>query len=142
MHPASPKPKLAGPEKLVRFLVRRGPLFVKMGQFLALRPDVLPQAYCETLLQLVDRAPALDWPTVEQILSEEFGMPPGSVFRRIRKRPLAAGSIAQVHVAETRRGEMVAVKIQRPALRPQVERDIRTGSFPTRARDCADGFCR
>jgi ubiquinone biosynthesis protein len=115
----------SGPERLVRFLARRGPLFVKMGQFLALRPDVLPQAYCEALLQLVDRAPAIEWKSIEQILTEDLGAPPARVFRHIDKRALAAGSIAQVHLAETHRGEAVAVKVQRPNLRAQVDRDVR-----------------
>jgi ubiquinone biosynthesis protein len=115
----------SGPERLVRFLARRGPLFVKMGQFLALRPDVLPQAYCEALLQLVDRAPPIDWKSIEQILTEDFGAPPAKIFRSIRKRPLAAGSIAQVHLAETHGGQTVAVKVQRPNLRAQVDRDVR-----------------
>lgn len=114
-----------GPERLVRFIERRGPLFVKMGQFLALRPDLLPQPYCDALLRLVDHAPTVPWAAVELILVEEFRAPVAAVFERIDPQPLASGSLAQVHVAQTHEGDEVVVKVQRPLLRAQVERDLR-----------------
>ena len=114
-----------GPERLVRLLVRMGPTFVKIGQFLALRPDILPQEYCDELLQLVDRAPSLDWEIIRGVLRAELGDEPENVFARISTRPLAAGSIAQVHLAETHEGIEVAVKVQRPDLPLRIKRDLR-----------------
>jgi len=114
-----------GPQRLVRTLNRLGPTFVKIGQFLALRPDILPQEYCDELLRLVDRVPPSPWDDIRAILTAELGDAPENVFARISTRPLAAGSIAQVHAAETRDGQRVAVKVQRPDLPQRVERDLR-----------------
>lgn len=119
-------PRVApGPKRLTRILGRLGPTFIKVGQFLALRPDVLPQEYCDELLRLVDRAPTVPWELIHAILTEELGDDPDHVFAYIRRRPLAAGSIAQVHLAKTREGRLVAVKVQRPDLPARVARDMR-----------------
>ena len=64
------------PSQFVEWLQRLGPTFVKIGQFLALRPDVLPQEYCDALLQLVDRVPPFGWPEVEETLIAELGRAP------------------------------------------------------------------
>lgn len=113
------------PQRLRDLLVRLGPLFVKIGQFLALRPDILPQEYCDELLQLVDQSPAESWETVHAILTSELGAAPETIFRTIRHRPLAAGSIAQVHLARLRNGRTVAVKVQRPDLEQRIDKDLR-----------------
>jgi len=123
------------PQRLRDLLVRLGPLFVKIGQFLALRPDILPQEYCDELLQLVDQSPAETWETVHAILTRELGAPPEEIFRTIRHRPLAAGSIAQVHLARLRNGRTVAVKVQRPDLEQRVDRDLRRVRWLMRAVD-------
>jgi len=114
-----------GPERLIRLLVRLGPTFIKIGQFLALRPDILPQAYCDELLRLVDRAPSISWEVIRETIKAELGADPEQLFARFSTRPLAAGSIAQVHLAETKQGEEVAVKVQRPGLPAQISRDLR-----------------
>lgn len=114
-----------GPERLIRLLVRLGPTFIKIGQFLALRPDVLPAAYCDELLRLVDRAPTTSWEVVSETIESELGTEPENLFRKISRRPLASGSIAQVHVAETWEGQQIAVKVQRPGLPAQIKRDLR-----------------
>jgi ubiquinone biosynthesis protein len=114
-----------GPQRLTALLIKLGPLFVKIGQFLALRPDLLPQQYCDELLRLVDRAPTIPWEDIASIVAEELGAAPENIFAFISKRPLSAGSIAQVHLAETKQGEKVAVKVQRPNLAEHVERDLR-----------------
>lgn len=124
---------LLGPERLTRLLIRLGPTFIKIGQFLALRPDILPQAYCDELLRLVDRAPSTSWEVIRQTLRAELGDDPENIFARISPRPLAAGSIAQVHLAETRHGEKVAIKVQRPDLPIRVKRDLRKIRWLARA---------
>ena len=114
-----------GPERFVRLLVRLGPTFIKIGQFLALRPDILPAAYCDELLRLVDRAPSTSWDVIRETIQAELGTEPEDLFLKISPRPLAAGSIAQVHLAETWEGEQIAIKVQRPDLPAQIKRDLR-----------------
>ena len=113
------------PQRLREMLVRLGPIFVKIGQFLALRPDILPQEYCDELMQLVDQSPAEPWEAVRAILERELGEAPERRFRSIRRRPIAAGSIAQVHLARLHNGSTVAVKVQRPELEQRIEKDLR-----------------
>ena len=114
-----------GPERLTQILVRLGPTFIKIGQFLALRPDLLPQEYCDELLQLVDRAPTTPWEKMREIVIADFGLAPEKLFAHISTRPLASGSIAQVHLAQTNEGQSVAVKIQHPDLPIRITRDLR-----------------
>jgi ubiquinone biosynthesis protein len=114
-----------GPQRFASRLVRLGPLFVKIGQYLALRPDILPQSYCDELLRLTDRVPPVPWPEIQAVLERELGGPVDQVFAHIRRKPLAAGSIAQVHLARTHDRRLVAVKIQRPDLAAQIDRSLR-----------------
>lgn len=114
-----------GPERLIRLLIRLGPTFIKIGQFLALRPDILPQEYCDELLRLVDQAPSAPWEVIRETIKEELGADPETVFAYVSREPLAAGSIAQVHLGETLDGEKVAIKVQRPGLPAQIKRDLR-----------------
>lgn len=114
-----------GPERLTRILIRLGPIFIKIGQFLALRPDILPQEYCDELLRLTDRVPAAPWSVMRETIRAELGEAPDKIFARIDTRPLAAGSIAQVHLAETWQGQEVVVKVQRPDLPARIARDLR-----------------
>jgi ubiquinone biosynthesis protein len=112
------------PARLRRLLIRLGPMFVKIGQFLALRPDVLPQEYCDELLQLVDQAEPEPWENIRATIERELGDSPERLFAHIRTRPLAAGSIAQVHVARLHDGDRVVVKVQRTNLEERVKKDL------------------
>ncbi len=114
-----------GPERLTALLIRLGPTFVKVGQLLALRPDILPEEYCEALLRLTDRAPPSPWPEIKEILRQDLGAEPEVVFAQISEECHAAGSLAQVHRATTHEGVKVAVKIQRPNLDKQVATDLK-----------------
>lgn len=114
-----------GPERLTRILIRLGPTFIKIGQFLALRPDLLPQEYCDELLRLADRVPPSPWEAIREIIRTDLGEDPKKLFAYIDEEPLAAGSIAQVHRAETLDGDEVTVKVQRPDLPARVRRDLR-----------------
>ena len=113
------------PRRIVRFLEKRGPIFIKIGQFLALRPDLIPQEHCDELLQLVDAVPPFPWAAADEILKRELGRPASEVFAHFNRRPIAAGSLAQVHLARLNDGTEVAVKIQRPDLEKAIERDLR-----------------
>jgi ubiquinone biosynthesis protein len=111
--------------RLASLLTRLGPTFVKIGQYLALRPDILPQAYCDELLTLVDRSEPFAWSEAERIVEAELGAPVSELFDSIERRPIGAGSLAQVHRAHLHDGAVVAIKILRPGIERRVARDIR-----------------
>ncbi|WP_179137526.1 ABC1 kinase family protein [Candidatus Entotheonella palauensis] len=115
----------SGPQRFRRILMKLGPAFIKIGQFFALRPDLLPSDYTDMLLQLVDRAPEVPWETMRDILTEDLGDTPENLFATIRQPPLAVGAITQVYLARTHQGRSVAVKIQRPDFAARLEADLR-----------------
>ncbi len=112
-----------------------GSIFVKFGQMLSMRPDLLPRAYCHELLFLLDNVPNFSSDQVRAIILEDLGKPVESVFRKFDDTPIAAASLGQVHAAYTRRGEKVAVKILRPGVRDSIDRDIRLMKLLSRAAD-------
>ena len=114
-----------GPVGFRRRLERLGPVFIKIGQFLALRPDLLPQEYCDELMYLTDRVPPFPWDQAKAILKAGLEQEPGEIFSYINPSPVAAGSLAQTHVARLKDGREVAVKIQRPNLETQIVRDLK-----------------
>jgi ubiquinone biosynthesis protein len=120
------------PAQFRQFLERRGPIFMKVGQFLAMRPDLLPQEYCDELMKLLDRAPPFPWAEARAILTEDLKRDPNLVFDSIEPEPIAAGSLAQVHRAVTKDGAEVAVKIQRPGIAGIIRRDLRRARFLAR----------
>src|SRR2546423_2588301 len=101
-----------------------GPTFVKLGQLLSTRPDIVPSAYAEALARLQDDVAPVPFAEVEKILAEELGERLASAFNFIDSTPLAAASLAQVHRAELRDGREVALKVQRPAIRERVLDDL------------------
>ncbi|ASO20064.1 ABC1 kinase family protein [Actinoalloteichus hoggarensis] len=101
-----------------------GVTFVKLGQVLSTRQDLLAPEFVEELSGLQDRATPVPWEQIEGVLTAELGRPVGEVFAEFDHEPLAAASIAQVHVARLRTGEEVIVKVQRPGIRTTVERDL------------------
>jgi ubiquinone biosynthesis protein len=115
----------AGPVRLRQFLVRQGPIFVKIGQFLALRPDLLPAEYCDELLKLTDQVDGFASDVAGAIITADLGKSPEQLFAWFNPRPFAAASLAQVHVATLANGRRVAVKVQRPGVREAVDRDLR-----------------
>ncbi len=114
-----------GPVGFRKLLERLGPTFIKLGQFLAMRPDVVPQRYCDELMSLLDRVPPFPWEQAKAILTEDLGADPSEIFELINPRPAATGSLAQVHRAYLHDGTEVAVKILRPGIREAVERDLK-----------------
>jgi ubiquinone biosynthesis protein len=121
----SARQRLLSPARLPRLLSRLGPTYIKVGQFLALRPDLIPQEYCDELLQLVDRVPPFPWTTARAIIEADLGADVSELFAFINPVPVAAASLAQVHLARTHTGIEVAVKVQREDLAAQIETDLR-----------------
>ncbi|WP_159618537.1 ABC1 kinase family protein [Ruania rhizosphaerae] len=109
---------------LRRALEDGGVTFVKLGQQLSTRRDLLPPEITAELARLQDDAPQLEWGVVEQALESELGQPWRAVFASVDPEPLAAASIAQVHAATTPDGGAVVVKVQRPGIADQVARDV------------------
>lgn len=105
-------------------LEKMGPAFVKLGQFLSLRPDLIPAEYCEEFLVLTDQVAPVPFEALRATVEEELGEL-GAHFAFFDTRPLAAGSLAQVHVARTHQGHEVAVKILRPGIEEAIRADLR-----------------
>ncbi|WP_367142173.1 ABC1 kinase family protein [Moorena sp. SIO1F2] len=94
-----------------------GPTFIKVGQLFSTRADIFPSEYVEELSKLQDRVPAFSYEQVEQIIQEDLGKPIKELFSGFDPIPLAAASLGQVHKAQLRSGEEVAIKVQRPGLK-------------------------
>ncbi|TWJ19188.1 ABC1 kinase family protein [Geobacter argillaceus] len=101
-----------------------GLTFLKLGQVLALRRDLLPDEYIDELEQLLDQLPALGFDAVRATVEGELGAPLTELFSSFSEAPLAAATIAQVHEATTRDGRHVVVKVQRPGLETMIATDI------------------
>ena len=117
-------PVEAAPVHLREILEELGPTFIKLGQILSSRPDIVPEPYIEELSKLQDTAPTLPVSEVCGVIESEFGAPVDELFAEFDETPLAAASLAQVHRARLHDGSPVIVKVQRPRVRDQVETDI------------------
>lgn len=118
------EPEIPAPEILCMILTDLGPVFVKLGQLMSTRPDLLPPAYIEALSELQSNVPPVSWEQVEEVLQKQLSQPVEEVFEMVEQIPVAAGSIAQTHRAILKTGEEVAIKIQRPSVENIVRRDI------------------
>ncbi|MCM4158737.1 AarF/ABC1/UbiB kinase family protein [Antarcticibacterium flavum] len=114
------------PEELVEDLKKMGPTYIKMGQLLSTRPDLLPDAYLKALATLQDDVPPIPYQEVHAIVEEELGTRISKAFSHFEEEPLASASIGQVHKASLRSGKPVAVKVQRPGIRKQFLEDLDT----------------
>ncbi len=111
-------------ERIRLALTELGPTFVKFGQLLSTRPDVIPEEYITELEKLQDKVEPFPIEDVKSIFLLELGKEPESIFTRFEEIPIASGSIAQVHRASLSDGKRVAVKIQRPRIRKIIETDL------------------
>lgn len=111
--------------ELRKSLEHLGSVFVKFGQLLAMRPDILPRVYCRELFYLLDDVPPFSSEIIKRTIREDFGKSPDVLFKSFDETPIAAASFGQVHAAVTRDEEKVAVKVQRPNMRSIVERDVK-----------------
>src|SRR5262249_52627903 len=109
-----------------------GPTFIKLGQVLSTRADLLPAEYVQELAQLQDSVPPIPLEQIQAQLRNGLGQDAQELFGRIEPTPLAAASIAQVHRATTREGVEVVVKVQRPGIAEQIRADM--GALKTLAR--------
>jgi ubiquinone biosynthesis protein len=111
-------------EELAADLEKLGPTFIKLGQLLSTRADLLPTPYLEALSRLQDRIEPFSYEEVDQIVSGELGVRISKAFADFDPEPLAAASLAQVHLAHMRDGREVVVKVQRPNIREQIVEDL------------------
>jgi len=101
-----------------------GPTFIKFGQILSTRPDLLPPSYITELSKLQDNVPPTPWGLIREVLIRELGREPEQVFLTIDPQPMAAASLAQVHAAILPDGQEVVVKVQRPGISSVIETDL------------------
>jgi predicted unusual protein kinase regulating ubiquinone biosynthesis (AarF/ABC1/UbiB family) len=117
-------PEAAAPEELARDLEHLGPTFIKLGQLLSTRADLLPDSYLTALARLQDSVTPIGFADVERTVREELGVRLSKAFREFDPEPRAAASLGQVHRAVLRDGHRVAVKVQRPGIRRQAADDL------------------
>jgi len=119
-----PAPALGTPRRLRMALEELGPTFIKLGQVLSTRPDLLPPDFIAELSRLRDDVPPGPWEPVRQLIEEELGAPLEELFASFDPQPLAAASLAQVHPATLADGTEVVVKVQRPGIEGTIETDL------------------
>lgn len=112
------------PEKLKIILEELGPTFVKLGQIMSMRTDMLPESYCEELTKLRADVKPMTKEEIEEVLTQAYGSNPYENFKTFYDEPLGSASMAQVHKAILKNGEVVVVKIQRPGIMETMSRDM------------------
>jgi ubiquinone biosynthesis protein len=117
-------PVLTVPQRIRMALEELGPAFIKFGQVMSTRPDVVPAALIAELEKLQEHVPPFSGHEAQRILEAELGAPAGRLFARFETTPLAAGSLGQVHRAWLADGKSLAVKIRRPNVVRDIERDL------------------
>ena len=110
--------------ELAQLLTKLGPTFIKIGQSLSIRTDILSPAYIRGLTSLQDQVPAFDTKTAKEILEDEWGAPIYSKLQSIGDKPIAAASLGQVYRATMKDGRDVAIKVQRPNIMNQIALDM------------------
>lgn len=115
---------LGAPQRLRLALEELGPTFVKLGQVLSTRPDLLPPNYVAELVKLQDTVPPVEWELIKAQIESELGAPLEELFTAFEPVPVAAASLAQVHAATLPSGDQVVVKVQRPNIEKTVETDL------------------
>src|SRR5438876_8639223 len=111
-------------DELAADLEKLGPTFVKLGQLLSTRAELLPHAYLDALSRLQDEVEPFGFGEVEKIVTSELGVRMSKAFSEFESTPMASASLGQVHLARLRDGRPVAVKVQRPNIREQMVEDL------------------
>ncbi len=117
-------PKISAPVIVKETLEKLGPTYVKFGQFMSIRPDLVPPAFCNEFRKLQDKVPPFSFVHVKKELEKELKREYTEIFSEFDETAVAAASVSQVHHARLRSGEEVAVKVQRPGVRAEMEEDI------------------
>jgi ubiquinone biosynthesis protein len=112
------------PQELADDLKNMGPTFVKLGQLLSTRPDLIPEAYMDALTELQDDVDSIPFEQVREIVEEEIGQRLSRAFQSFDEQPLASASIGQVHRAVMKNGRLVAVKIRRPGIKKNIIEEL------------------
>ena len=112
------------PEEFAKDIQDLGPAFIKIGQTLSVRPDLLPRPYLDALAKLQDDTETVPFEAIRQQVEGELGVRLGHLFARFDEEPLAAASLAQVHAATLRDGREVVVKVQRPGIDEAIRNDL------------------
>lgn len=112
------------PVRVRKVLEELGPTYIKLGQILSTRPDIIPLEFCKEFERLQDDVPPFEYKKVEEVIREELRNPVDKVFNNFSRIPEAAASLSQVHFAELKTGEKVVVKVQRPDMRNVITKDL------------------
>jgi ubiquinone biosynthesis protein len=124
LQPATTPAPASLPRHFRQALEEVGPTFVKLGQMLSTRPDLLPPDYINELAKLQDEVPPVAWHEIRQVIQAELQAPPEEIFAMIDSTPIAAASLGQVHLARLPSREKVVVKIQRPNILATIQTDL------------------
>jgi len=116
--------RLTRPQRLRMAFEELGPTYIKLGQILSTRPDLVPVEFVDELAKLQDHVPPLPFSDLVKVIEAEFDLPPEALFEELDEAPLGSASIGQVHRAVLKDGEPVAVKFQRPGIRRVIEVDL------------------
>lgn len=109
---------------LANDLEKLGPTFIKIGQLLSTRSDLLPVSYLDALSRLQDKVEPVPYEEIEKVVQDQLGIRISKAFESFEKNPIGAASLGQVHLATLRGGKVVAVKVQRPGIRQQIIDDL------------------
>lgn len=110
--------------RLRKAFEKLGPAFIKLGQILSVRPDMIPESYCEELRKLQEHVQAVDFSEIKKIIEQETNSKIKDLFLDIEKKPIATASLAQVHRATLKSGEKVALKVLKPNTKQIIIRDL------------------
>ncbi|WP_294506873.1 AarF/ABC1/UbiB kinase family protein [uncultured Victivallis sp.] len=131
------------PEKLRMLFEELGPTFVKLGQILSTRTDLISKAYTDELAKLTEHVPPFPFSEVESIIRQEFGRSVGELFLEFSREPIAAASIGQVHGARLPDGMEVVVKVRRPGIVETINTDLEIMRFiAVKMEEYSEGFAR
>ncbi|MEK9967600.1 MAG: 2-polyprenylphenol 6-hydroxylase [Ferrovibrio sp.] len=137
------RPGLREGERLAAALADLGPSFIKLGQVLSVRPDLVGAALAEDLGRLRDKLPPFSWAEAKHSIETELGTPLDSLYSSFEETPVAAASVAQVHFAQTSEGNPVAVKVLRPGVEAAFARDLKLFAWMAEAMErCVAGMER
>ncbi|RJQ83205.1 MAG: AarF/ABC1/UbiB kinase family protein [Desulfobacteraceae bacterium] len=120
----APRSGWPDPARIRRALEELGPSFIKLGQLMSTRGDILPPEYVEELSKLQDRVPPVPFSAIQAVIEKELQQPLTAVFEHIDVQSMAAASVAQVHSAQLKTGERVAVKVIRPGIDKRIRKDL------------------